>query len=135
MTKYTTPRDAIYKIFIGNPGLCPQCRGVLKKSYQSYLVLTHTGKRMKDSFTIGGDFGWFCQSCPVVVLDKKGLDKMMRYSMPGWKVGAEITVAGLVDLDAVPPDKWNLPLGGEENPIPLVEFRKWIRKKATANPK
>jgi len=87
MTKYTTPRDAIYKIFIGNPGPCPQCRGVLKKSYQSYLVLTHTGKCMKDSFTIGGDFGWFCQSCPVVVLDKRTgqNDEILHAGLEGWR--------------------------------------------------
>ena len=122
MTKYKTPREAIYKTFIGNPGPCPQCGGALEKNYQSYMVLTRTGGREADSFVIGGDFGWFCKSCPVVVLDKKELEKMMGFSKPGWKIGAQFAVAGVIDLDAVPADKRYLPLGAPGNPVPLVKF-------------
>ncbi|MFH1907310.1 MAG: hypothetical protein ABIL11_08015 [Chloroflexota bacterium] len=123
MTKYKTPREAIYKTFIGNPGPCPQCGGALKKSRQSYMVLTRSGNRMEDSFVIGSDFGWFCQSCPVVVLDKKELEKMMGFNKPGWKIGAQFAVAGIIDLDAVPADKQDLPLGAPGNPLPLIKFR------------
>jgi hypothetical protein len=123
MTKYKTPRQAIYQIFKGSPGPCPKCGGALKKSYQSYMVLTHTGERMADSFMMGGDFGWFCQTCPVVVLDKKGLEKMLGFSRPGWKIGAQFSVAGIIDLDAVPEDKRHLPLGTPGNPLPLIKLR------------
>jgi hypothetical protein len=30
---------------------------------------------------------------------------------------------GIVDLEAVPEDKRHLPLGDEDNPMPLIEFK------------
>jgi hypothetical protein len=71
---------------------------------------------------MGGDFGWFCASCPTVVLDKDGLDKLLSYRMPGWKIGKEIAVLGILNLDAVPANKSHLPLGVPGNPLPLVKF-------------
>jgi hypothetical protein len=118
----TIERKAIYKTFTGNPGSCPQCGGKLQNSYQSYMVATRTNGKMADSFMIGGDYGWFCASCPTVVLDKKELGKMLSFSMPGWKVGNEIIVLGLVNLDAVPEKNKHLRLGEPGNPIPLVRF-------------
>jgi hypothetical protein len=115
-------RKAIYKSFKGNPGPCPQCGGVLKKSYQSYLVATRTASKMDDSFMIGGDFGWFCASCPTAVLDRNELGKMLHISLPGWKVGQEFAVLGLVDLDRMQANRRNLPPGAPGNPIPLVRF-------------
>ena len=118
----TIERRAIYKTFTGNPGSCPHCGGKLQNSYQSYMVATRTNGKMADSFMIGGDYGWFCASCPTVVLDKKELGKMLSFSMPGWKVGNEIIVLGLVNLDAVPEKTKHLRLGEPGNPIPLVRF-------------
>jgi hypothetical protein len=118
----TVERKAIYKTFKGNPGPCPQCGKVLKKSYQSYMVATRTGGKIADSFMMGGDFGWLCPSCPTVVLDKNELTKMFKFSMPGWNVGKEIVVLGMVNLDKIPDDKKHLPLGGPGNPIPLIPF-------------
>jgi hypothetical protein len=123
MPDIKTLREAIYKTLEGHPGPCPKCGGTLENTYQSYMVLTRTGDRMEDSFMIGGDFGWFCQSCPIVVLNKTELDKMMRFSKPGWKVGQEFTVAGILDLEAVPANKRHLPIGAPGNPVPLVKFR------------
>jgi hypothetical protein len=118
----TIERRAIYKTFTGNPGSCPQCGGKVQKSYQSYMVATRANGKMADSFMIGGDFGWFCAACPTVVLDKKELEKMLSFCMPGWKVGNEIIVLGLVNLDAVPEKNKHLQLGEPGNPIPLVRF-------------
>jgi len=115
-------RKAIYKSFKGKPGPCPQCGGVLKQSHQSYMIATQTGGRKADSFIMGGDFGWFCASCPTVVLNKLELDKMLSYSMPGWKIGKEIAVLGILNLDAVPSTKSHLLLGSPGNPVPLVRF-------------
>ncbi len=38
--------------------------------------------------------------------------------------GLKFAVLGLVDLERIPDDKKNLPLGDKESPIPLVEFLK-----------
>ena len=112
----------IYKSFKGKPGPCPQCGGVLKQSYQSYMLATRTGGRKADSFIMGGDFGWFCASCPTVVLNKDELGKLFSYSMPGWKIGKQTAVLGILNLDAVPANKSHLLLGAPGNPLPLVKF-------------
>ena len=118
----TVERRAIYKTFKGNPGSCPQCGRKLKKSFQSYMVATRTGGKISDSFMVGGDYGWFCASCPTVVLDKNELERVLKFSLPGWNVGKEITVLGMVDLKKVPDDKKHLPLGAPGNPVPLIRF-------------
>ena len=86
------------------------------------MVATRTGGKIADSFMIGGDYGWFCTSCPTVVLDKDELTKMFKFSMPGWNVGKEIVVLGMINLDKVPDDKKHLPLGAPGNPVPLIRF-------------
>ena len=115
-------RKAIYKSFKGKPGPCAQCGGVLKQSHQSYVIATRNGGREADSFIVSGDFGWFCASCPSVVLNKDELGKMFSYSMPGWKIGKQTAVLGILNLDAVPANKSHLLLGAPGNPMPLVRF-------------
>ncbi len=123
-------REAIYRNFTGQSGLCPRCGGTLAQRPQTYLVATRTGKHTSDSFIMGSDFGWFCETCPIVVLNGLEVSKMLSFQRPGWKVGSEFALLGLVNLEAVPADKRHLPLGGDHNPIPLVAFR---AAKATSN--
>ncbi len=118
----TLPREAIYQSFKGKPGLCPRCGGPLQQRSQTYLVATRRGRRVADSFMLGGDFGWFCADCPTVVINIDKVSTMLGYGAVRWDVGMEFAVMGIVDLDAVPHDKRHLPLGGDDNPIPLVEF-------------
>ena len=80
---------------------------------------------------MGGDFGWFCQSCPIVVLNKTELSKILQESKPDWKVGNEFSVTGIIDLDAVPANKLHLSLGAPGNPVPLIEFRTPKREVST----
>jgi len=122
-------RQAIYKTFTGNPGPCPRCGGVLEQANLPYMVVTRTGKRLDDSFLISGDFGWYCQSCPAVVLNQAQLYKMMSFSKPGWKVGQEFSVMGVMNLDAIPENKRHLPLGSPGMPNVLVKFRNLEGKK------
>ena len=115
-------REAIYRNFSGQPGPCPRCGGKLKQRHHMYLVATRTSKHDSDSFMMGSDFGWFCEICPTVVINAPEVSKMLSFQKPGWKVGSEFAVLGLIDLAAVPADKRHLPLGGDDNPIPLVAF-------------
>lgn len=117
-----TPRECIYKSFPDAPEPCPRCGGSLIQQPQTYLVATRRGRRITDSFMLGSDFGWFCTDCPTVVIDPEDVGEMLAYALPGWDTGEEFTVVGLVDLDAIPEEKEHLPLGGDDNPIPLVEF-------------
>ena len=116
-------REAVYKDFATTPGLCPKCGGVLEQTALPYMVATRTGSRLDDSFLISGDFGWFCESCPVVVLNQSELRKMMGFSKSGWAVGSEFTVLGVMNLDAIPEKQRHLPIGSPEMPNVLVKFR------------
>ncbi len=56
------------------------------------------------------------------------------HSLPHRDTGEEFVVMGIVDLDAVPEEKRDLPLGEEDNPIPLVEFTNVSDKTAREEP-
>ena len=46
------------------------------------------------------------------------------HPLPHWDVGGKFVLAGIVNVDAIPEEKQDLPLGGDDDPIPLVEFTK-----------
>jgi len=56
------------------------------------------------------------------------------HSLPHWNVGSEFALLGIVDLDAIPEDKRDLPLGDDDNPIPLVEFTSISQEKPPRSP-
>lgn len=118
----TRPRECIYKSFADHPGPCPRCGGSLQQSHQTYLVATRRGSKIADSFLIGSDFGWFCTRCPTVVIDPADVSEVLRYSLPDWDIGTKFAVAGIVNLDAAPEEKEDLPLGDDISLIRLVEF-------------
>ncbi len=118
----TIPRECIYKVFEGDPGPCLRCGARLQQSSQTYLVATRHGRTMADPFIIGSDFGWFCLNCPTVVINPHEVKEFLSFGKPDWDIGPEFGVRGVIDLDAIPPDKADLPLGDDDNPIPLVEF-------------
>ncbi len=66
--------------------------------------------------------GWFCTHCPTVVIDPAEVSELLQTKLPHWDVGNEFVVLGLVNWDAVPDEKENLPIGGDDNPIPLIRF-------------
>ena len=116
-------RQVVYQTFEGDPGPCPQCGGRLRQSRQTYSVGTRRGRKLVDSFIMGSDFGWYCDDCPAVVINSGQVSEMLGRSMPHWDVGNEFRVEGLVDLDAIPEHKRHLPIGGDDNPVPLIEFQ------------
>ena len=117
------PRQVVYQSFEDGPGSCPQCGGRLRQSKQTYCVATRCGRKRLDSFIMGSDFGWYCEACPVVVINSREVSKLLGHSMPHWNVGNEFSVEGIVDLDAIPEHKRHLPIGAADNPIPLIEFQ------------
>ena len=130
MIDITIPRECIYEQFEERPGPCPRCGGPLQSHYATYLVATQRGKEDTDSFFIGGDMGWFCARCPTVVINPEEISEYLVHSLPHWDVGTEFAVLGMVDLDAVPEEKGHVPLGDDDNPIPLVRFINISREKA-----
>jgi hypothetical protein len=118
------PHRCFLKEFQDKPGPCPQCGGELQQSYQSYLVVNQHKGQYKDSFMIGGDFGWFCANCRIVVLNPSDIEDHTGFTTGrgNSNSGDEFAVLGIVNLGAVPHSKREAPLGDEDNPIPLVEF-------------
>jgi hypothetical protein len=108
--------------FTGQPGPCLNCGAAMKQEFATFMIATRQGKRIADSFVLGGDFGWFCPACPTIVINGDRVSEMLGIGKQGWNIGSEWAPLGLVDLDAVPETKRHLPLGTDDNPYPLVEF-------------
>lgn len=135
MIDISIPRECIYQEFEEQPGPCPRCGGALQQSRQTYLVATRRGRGTTDSFMIGSDVGWFCARCPTVVINPEKVSELLTYQLPHWDVGEQVAVVGIVDLDAVPEEKRHLPLGDDDNPIPLVEFTNISRDESSRRAK
>ena len=98
---------------------CPRCNAPLENKRESYLVdVEH--RRGTESLMIGCGGGSFCPNCPTVVLDSRAFKNMVSITAGG---RSSYTVLGVVDLDAVPKNKRDRPLGEEGNPIPLIDFK------------
>jgi hypothetical protein len=106
----------------------------LQQSYQSYVIGTRRGSQITDSFLMGSDFGWFCPRCPTVVIDPTQVKRRIEHPLAHWDTGTDFTILGLANLDAVPPEKDDVPLGDEGNPIPLVRFIAPRRERGPAQP-
>jgi hypothetical protein len=118
---FTLPRKCFYLTFAEQPGPCPSCGKSLHQSLRFYLVATRQGNRITDTLAMSGDMGWFCASCPTVVINVNQVSERLQFPLRSWDVGGEFTVMGLVDLDAISPEQAHLPLG-EIDPLPLVPF-------------
>jgi hypothetical protein len=122
--KASIPRQMYWSNAVKNSKICPICGTSLEKEYHSYVMVVRI-KNENEQFAVGTDGGYFCPECPVVVLDR---DKFIELASVGLESAGydessvELAVAGIVDMDAIPEDKKDKPLGTEDNPIPLVSF-------------
>ena len=72
-------------------------------------------------FIVGNDAGYFCLQCSTIVLDHTAFTQCAQ-SVLDREDQAQFVVLGLVDLEAIPEEKSSVPLGDDDNPIPLVKF-------------
>jgi hypothetical protein len=114
------PRWMYWSHEVDSLHICPKCKSSLINEQQTYLLALKT--KEVESFLIGCDGGYFCPNCPVVVLDESNFASMIGFAAGGNRRSAEFIVMGVVNLDEIPEDKRSDPLGGDDNPIPLVEF-------------
>jgi hypothetical protein len=120
------PRKMFWSDKLVNKKKCPLCHSTLENEYHHYIMAIRSGKEIT-TIGSGNEFGAFCPECPVVVLDRKGFERVIKEIVeesPDWEISGPVSfvVVGIVNMDAVPEDKRHLPLGGDDNPIPLVEF-------------
>ena len=57
-----------------------------------------------------------------MVLDQAVIEDLISIDAKGTSL--EYAVMGMVDLDAVPEEKKDIPFGGDDNPIPLIKFER-----------
>jgi hypothetical protein len=114
------PRKMFWSSRVDGKSICPDCGTVLINEYHIYVMAIRKLGQI-DPYLVGNTGGYFCERCPVVVLDNEAFDKSANMLIKGNDV-AQCTVLGLVDLEAIPKENSDLPLGGDGNPIPLVEF-------------
>ena len=120
------PRKMFWSTEVGGTDFCPQCHRRLENESHCYILLVRKPGDFQP-FIVGNDDGYFCRNCPVVVLDHEPFAKSAMAGYPGNKK-FEFTVSGIVDLEAVPEEKSDIPLGEDDNPIPLVKFTNLAEK-------
>ena len=122
----SVPRRMFWSDKLVNKKKCPLCHSVLEDEHHTYAMAVRSGGETTPLIT-GNDAGSFCPECPVVVLDRKGFERVVEgiaEERPDWGISGAVrfVVLGIVNMEAVPEDKRHLPLGGDDNPIPIVEF-------------
>jgi hypothetical protein len=113
-------RKMYWSDVLTSPESCPECASSLIKQRQTFLLYTKQKNKEEESFMTGNEAGSFCPNCPTIVLDKQEFNTIVG-AISG-STSTMYLVAGIVNLAAVPEDKADIPLGDEDNPIPLVEF-------------
>jgi hypothetical protein len=113
------PRKMFWSNEAGGTEFCPECHSPLENDSQTYVLAAEKGRHV-DTFIAGNDAGYFCTQCPVVVLDCQEFDEFAAMILG--EGHTRFNVLGIVDMDAVPESKQDLPLGDGDNPIPLVKF-------------
>jgi hypothetical protein len=136
MTKIdaSVPRKMMWADRIPNKHRCPFCKSRLERQYQTYLFVVQD-REETPAFVSGCELGAFCPNCPLVVFDSKEVGNMVANSfVEGKQEVIAFHVAGIVNVDAIPDDKKDQPIGGDDNPLPLVEFIDKIEIPASAHP-
>ena len=104
---------------------CPRCGVALEQKHQAYVVLIKHHNEIEPTIC-GTDGGYFCVSCPSIVLDRGKFEQILQLGAEGNR--CSYMIPGLVDMDAIPPEKRHMDLGEDDNPIPLVEFKEPRKK-------
>ena len=116
----SVPRKMFWSTDIGGMDFCPQCHSKLENESHSYLLLVREPGDFKP-FIVGNNDGYFCACCPIVVLDYEAFAKSALAGNPS-SCSFEFTVPGIIDLDAIPEENANIPIGDDDNPVPLMRF-------------
>ena len=123
------PRKMFRSRDVGGTSRCPECGSRLESEFHAFLMaVRHAGEI--DTFMVGNDAGYFCLKCPTVVLHYETFAQQTIFALDR-KSQSEFTVLGLVDIEAIPQEKRSIPLGGDDNPIPLVQFTNIGKRQGT----
>ncbi len=123
------PRKMYWSNEVGNYESCPDCGGKLESEHHSYLLACRINNETL-SINVGNDSGYFCENCPVVVLNYEAFVELISLAT---KTNSKSVFGalGIIDLEAVPENKRNIPFNDSTNPIPLVPFLNVAPKKSS----
>lgn len=105
--------------FIKGTIQCPRCETEMKQQYKAYVVLTDS-KRGSEQFVCGSRAGHFCEGCRTLFLNCADMEEVVGMNFAG---KFRYTVVGIVDREAIPPERRDQELGTDTNPIPIETFR------------
>jgi len=103
-----------------NLTFCPECNKPLIEDNCTIIIHAESSKN-EGEFMSNMSGSRFCNDCPVVVFDREQTEKAAEYGLRDSK-NLKYMILGIVDMDAIPKEKRHLPMGDNDNPIPLVEF-------------
>jgi len=112
-------RKMFWSSEVGGTSTCPECDSPLEAEHHGYVMMVRESGDLRP-FIVGNKDGHFCPACPTVVLDSEEFKR--HVSVVATTRRTEYLVLGLVDFEAIPEDKRDVPLGEDDNPVPLVEF-------------
>ena len=75
---------------------CPRCGKTLSPETGVYVIATRQGGQQGNHFMISGNFGFYCASCPTVVIDPEQVVDVLQIGATGWDVGDAYSVLQLV---------------------------------------
>lgn len=110
------------KYFSKDCGLtnCPECNSKLTEDSCTVLIYSKSDTD-EGNFLSNLTGSRFCNTCRVIVFDSEKIDKAVSLGMKGVN-NLIYEIRGIIDFNAIPPDKRHLELGIDENPVPLVRF-------------
>ena len=108
---------------VADATICPRCNVNLEREHHSYLVAIDE-KGELETLMMGHDGGLFCPNCPTVVLDSQVVEDLIASYAEDHIESQTVkyVIFGIADLDAIPEEKRSLPLGDDDNPIPLIKL-------------
>lgn len=113
------PRRMFWSHEIEDAAVCPRCGAALETEMQTFMAFVRIAGEPQAAVLEAE--ASFCPACPVVVLDFEALSETVS-DMVDTDQALEFAVAGVIDTDAIPADKADVPLGEDDNPLPLVQF-------------
>jgi len=117
--KLSIPRRKYHSAAFGLT-TCPECGSELIQKNSTILLLVRS-EIDEGEFATSLSGSHFCKKCPVVVFDTGKVEQAAKLGIRGGK-NIEYTIAGFIDLDAIPDNKKHLEIGSDENPMPIVYF-------------
>jgi hypothetical protein len=108
---------------VADATICPKCNANLEREHHSYMVAIDEEGEL-ETLMMGHNGGLFCPNCPTVVLDSQVVEDLISSYAEDHIESQTVKYAifGIADLDAIPEEKKDLPLGDDDNPIPLIKL-------------